>query len=39
MTEETTPFGATVTDYIAPDVLVQQLNTKLSDLEFGCHLS
>jgi hypothetical protein len=33
MTEETTPFGATVTDYIAPDVLVQQLNTKLSDLE------
>jgi hypothetical protein len=33
MTEEATPFGATVTDYIAPDVLVQQLNTKLSDLE------
>jgi hypothetical protein len=28
-----TPIGATVTDYIAPDVLVQQLNTKLSDLE------
>ena len=27
------PFAATITDYIAPDVLVQQLNTKLSDLE------
>ncbi len=31
MTTET--IQATVTDYIAPDVLVQQLNTKLSDLE------
>lgn len=28
-----TPFGATITDYVAPDVLVQQLNTKVSDLE------
>jgi hypothetical protein len=27
------PFAATITDYIAPDVLVQQLNTKLSSLE------
>lgn len=30
---ETTPIAATVTDYVAPDALVQQLNTKLSDLE------
>ena len=27
------PFTATITDYVAPDVLVQQLNTKLNDLE------
>lgn len=27
------PIAATITDYIAPDVLVQQLNTKLNDLE------
>ena len=33
MNEETTPIAATVTDYVAPDVLVQQLNTKLTDLE------
>ncbi len=34
MTDVTsTPIGATVTDYVAPDVLVQQLNTKLTDLE------
>ncbi|NBR22866.1 MAG: hypothetical protein EBU08_03595 [Micrococcales bacterium] len=32
MTTET-PFTATITDYVAPDVLVQQLNTKLTDLE------
>lgn len=31
MTTEAIP--ATITDYVAPDVLVQQLNTKLSDLE------
>ena len=31
MTTEAIP--ATVTDYVAPDVLVQQLNTKLTDLE------
>ena len=29
----TEAIAATITDYIAPDVLVQQLNTKLSDLE------
>ncbi len=34
MTDVTsTPIGATITDYVAPDVLVQQLNTKLTDLE------
>lgn len=26
-------IAATITDYVAPDVLVQQLNTKLTDLE------
>lgn len=31
MTTET--IAATITDYVAPDVLVQQLNTKLTDLE------
>lgn len=31
MTTEGIP--ATITDYVAPDVLVQQLNTKLTDLE------
>jgi len=31
MTTEAIP--ATITDYVAPDVLVQQLNTKLTDLE------
>jgi len=31
--ETETPFTATIRDYVAPDVLVQQLNTKLSDLE------
>ena len=31
MTTET--IAATITDYVAPDVLVQQLNTKLNDLE------
>ena len=31
MTTEAIP--ATITEYIAPDVLVQQLNTKLTDLE------
>jgi hypothetical protein len=29
----TEAIAATITDYVAPDVLVQQLNTKLTDLE------